>query len=187
MDLTIKDRLFAEYPIPYPLSVFGGDDIDTLPLVDFDVFVQTCVDELGSDLYITDYQKVNSMQAYLPSDTISVVGAKLDYPFQGNRWVKASYNRYNQTVNVRYYPATVTFRRRLTMETVDRLMGDFLIYFKSYTLAKMAEKELTMLGGVKLDADNGSVDLQSLENFRQKCWDRYIELKDAIHIYAVGN
>lgn len=186
--MTLKERIFADYPIPFALSIWGGDGVNTIPLSNWEALLETSIDELGSDLYVTDYVKVSSNVAYLPKDTISVIGAgKLDFPFQGNRYVKVSYNRYNQTVNARYYPATVTIRRRLTLSNVDKLRGDFLIYLKHYMLFKMAEKELETLGIVDLNADNGTINLESLARFRDKHEERYIEMKNDIHIYSVSN
>lgn len=187
MALTIKPRLWSEYPIPEAISIWGGDGIATFPISDLDTLIETCIDELASDLAITDYQVVNSMTAYLPSDTVGVVAARLNFGFQGNRNVKATYNPYNKTVNVRYYPAVVTFKRRLTVANVNKLRGDQLIYLKDYILYKMAEKELTTLGSVKLDADNGALDLAALQEFRDKHRDNYLERKQDILIYNVGN
>lgn len=83
MAVTFRDRLFSEYPIPYPLSIWGGDLIETFPLTDMNIFLETCIDELGSDLYVTDYVHTGSMTVYLPSDTLSVIGAaKLDFRFR---------------------------------------------------------------------------------------------------------
>lgn len=188
MAVTFRDRLFSEYPIPYPLSIWGGDLIETFPLTDMNIFLETCIDELGSDLYVTDYVYTGSMTVYLPSDTLSVIGAaKLDFPFQGNRYVKVTYNKYNQTANVRFYPATLTIRRKLTPQNLDKLSGDFLVYAKCYILAKMAEKELNVLSTVRLDADNGSLDFAGLERFRETQWNKYVTMKDDIHIYTSSN
>lgn len=187
MAISLRQRLFAEYPIPEPISVWGGDGVSTFALVDFDVFLETCIDELASDLSVVDFMRVNSMQAYLPSDTVGVVSAKLDFPFQGNRNVKVTYNAHNKSVNTRYYPAVVTFKRRLTMKNVDKIKGDKLIYLKDYILYKMAEKELTMLGSVKLDADNGELDLEALRTFRDKRLENYLARKEDILVYNVGN
>lgn len=187
MALSLKQRIFSQYPVPYAISIWGGDGVSTLPLEDINVFLETCIDELASDLCITDYIRINSVQTFLPSDTVGVVAAKLDFPFQGNRNVKVSYNAYNKSVNCRYYPAVLTYRRRLTMANVNKLVGDQLQYLLDYCLYKMAEKEITILGGVQLNADNGSIDLESLIRFRDAREKRYEDRKAEILIYSVGN
>lgn len=187
MALTLKQRVFSQYPIPESISIWGGDSIETFPLVDFDVFAETCIDELASDLVITDYITVNSVKTYLPSDTVGVVAGKLDYPFQGNRNVKITYNASDKSVNARYYPCVVTYRRRLSMKNVNKLEGDQLQYLLDYMLFKMADKELAMLGGVDLNADNGQINLSALQKFRDSREERYESRKESIMIYGVGN
>lgn len=187
MALSLKQRIFSQYPIPYAISIWGGDGISTFPLEDFNVFLETCIDELASDLCITDYMRINSMQTFLPSDTVGVVSAKLDFSFQGNRNVKVTYNAYNKSVNCRYYPAVVTYRRRLSMANVGKLTGDQLQFLLDFCLYKMADKEITTLGSVQLNADNGAINLEALTQFRDSREKRYEERKAEILIYSVGN
>lgn len=187
MALTLKERLFAEYPIPYEISIWGGDGISTFPIADLDVLLETCIDELASDLSLIDFVRVNSIKTYLPSDTVGVVSAKLDFPFQGNRNVKVTYNASDKSVSARYYPCIVRYRRRLTLSNVSRLSGDQLQYLKDYCLFKMADKELTTLGGVDLNADNGVINLEALRKFRDTREARYESRKEGILVYSVGN
>lgn len=187
MALTLKQRLFTEYPIPEVLSIWGGDGVTTHPLVDFDVFLETCLDELASDIAITDHCYMGGNTLQLPPDTLNVVGAKFDMPYQGNRAVKVTYNPHNQTVNCRFVPCTVTFRRKLTVKNVDKLQGNYLIYVKNYILAKMADKELVMLGTINLNADNGNIDLASLKEFRDDRRQAVENAKPEIMLYSVGN
>lgn len=187
MALTLKEKIFSQYPIPFEISIWGGDGIETFPIVDFDTFLETCIEELASDLVITDYIRVNAVKTYLPSDTVGVVSAKLDYPFQGNRNVKVTYNAYDKSVNARYYPSVVTYRRKLTMCNAYKLEGDQLQYLLDFVLFKMADKELTILGGTTLNADNGAINLTALEKFRDRREERYESRKSEIYIYGVGN
>lgn len=187
MALTLKQRLFSEYPIPEILSIFGGDGISTFPLVDVDVLIESCIEELASDIYITDFVTIGSYgKFYLPKDAMGVVSAKLDYPFQGNRYVRVSYNASDHSVVTKYFPVVVSYRRKVTVDNVDRLSGDLLIYVKNYILYKMAEKELVTIGSANLNADNGSIDLSHLASFRDSRRDSYLERKQDIMVYTVG-
>lgn len=187
MALTLKQRLFAEYPIPEILSIFGGDGISTFPLVDLDVLIESCIEELGSDIYITDFVTIGSYgKFYLPADATGVVSAKLDYPFQGNRYVRVSFNASDHSVVTKYFPVVVSYRRRVSTANIDKLRGDLLIYVKNYILYKMAEKELVTIGSTDLKADNGSIDLSHLSAFRDQRRDAYLERKSDIIVYTVG-
>lgn len=187
MALTFKQRLFAEYPIPQVLSIWGGDDIATHSLEDIDTLIGACVEELASDVAITDYCYMGANTLQLPADTLNVVGAKYDMAYQGNRAVKVTFNANDKTVNCRFIPCTVTFRRKLSVDNIEKLQGNLLLYVKNYVLAKMATKELTMLGTVNLNADNGSIDLSELKSFRDDCREAVKEMKPQIMLYSVGN
>lgn len=182
-----KTRLWAEYPIPSILSVFGGDMVQTFPVADLDTLIETCVDELQSDVYVTEYVLAGSMGTQLPEDTIAVVGGKMTYGFQGNRAVKCTFDAATKIVWTRYYPANITYRRRLHVEDLDKLTGDMLQYTKMYMLWKMADREITMLTSVNFEVDNASVNLDSLTRFRDACRERYLTLKEDIMLYTVGN
>ena len=187
MPLTLKQILFLDYPIPEQLSVWGGDGIVTHPLVDLDAFIETSLMELASDIAVVDYCYMGGNTLQLPNDTLNVIGARFDMAYQGNRSVKVTYNPYNKTVNCRFVPCVVTFRRKLSLDNISKLGGNQLIYVKKFILAKMADKELTMLGTVNLNADNGSIDLDSLKSFRDECRSYVENAKGEIMMYAVGN
>lgn len=184
---SFKDKIFADYPIPMAMSIWGGNGVDTYPLADWGTFFISCVQELQSDVYITDYTTTSGRATVLPDDTIAVVGAKMNFPFQGNRTVKVTFDKPSCTAYLWYTPATITYRRRVNETTIDLLQGDMYIYVKHYFLYKMADKELAMLGMITLDADNGQINLGALEKFRDEHYDRYNEMKDEILIYTVGN
>ena len=168
------------------MSVWSGDGVSTFPLADFDQLLATCIAEINSDIYVRDYVRGMSMKTYLPADTISVVSARMDYPFQGNRWVKFQFNPYDHSVVTRFPNVVYTIRRKLSIKNVDKLEGDRLIYLASYVRWKMADKEATMLGAVELDADNGKFSLDDLKAFAKENQQRYLDMKQDILLYTVG-
>ena len=127
------------------------------------------------------------MTTQLPDDAVYVVSAKLNFNFQGNRMVKVSYDANSKKAFVRYFPAIITYRKRLSLSDLDDLKGDMLIFTKSYMLWKMSQKELQILKAVDLDADNGKVDLTVLKEFSDSMLQKYNELKPEILLYATAN
>lgn len=186
MPLNINNYIWAEYPIPRELSIWGGDGVSIFPLASFDTLLATCISEINSDIYIKDYVRGVGIKTFLPADTIAVVSARMDYPFAGNRWVKFQFNPFDHSVVTRFPNVIYTIRRRLSLKNVDKLEGDRLIYFASYVRWKMADKELNMLGSVELDADNGKFSLAALEKFAAENQQRYNDMKQDILLYAVG-
>lgn len=73
------------------------------------------------------------------------------------------------------------------MKNVHKLEGDQLQYLLDYMLFKMADKELAMLGGVDLNADNGQINLSALQKFRDSREERYESRKEGIYVMGVGN
>lgn len=181
------NMLWAEYPIPSNFSIFGGDGLTSFPVSDLDALVGSCVLELRSDVYVTDYCVLSGYATRLPDTAFAVVGAKLAFGFQGARSVKVTFDASTKMAYCRYYPANLTYRRLLDVDDLPKLQGDLLIYAKQYILWKMADKELTVLKSVTLDADNGQVNLDSLQAFRDATRQRYLDLKEGIFIYTVGN
>lgn len=184
--LTFIQKLRVEYPIPSKLSIWGGDEIDTSPVESLPDLVESCVDELKSDILITCYQEATGMTTYLPQDTVCVVSATLSgqFPFQGNRYLKCTFDKSKCIAYLRYYPAVLTYRRTLKIEDLESLTGDELIYAKSYVLSKMADKELMILKTADMSVDNGVINLGVLESFRDKMQQRYNDLKPEILIYG---
>lgn len=184
--VTFKKKVWAEYPIPFSVSIWGGDGIETHPVEDLDVLIEGCVDELRSDIYVTDYVRSGSMVTQLPDDAFAVVAGKLQTQFQGNRLVKVQFDASTKTALSRYIPVTITYRRKLSVETLDMLEGDFLIYAKTYVLWKMAEKEALILKSMILDPDNATINVDTIREFANTCKDRYESMKPEISIYPVG-
>lgn len=151
-----------------------------------DILISSCVDEVQSDILITDSMSIRANTTQMPEGTVAIANVKLEQFYQGNRYVHKSYDPGSRMLMVRYFPATVRYRRLLKVSDLDTLIGDQLIYVKTYVLMKMATKELTVLTAVKLDADNGEVNLAALESFRNECTEKLQRMKDDILIYVNG-
>lgn len=185
---TFIQKLFIEYPIPKQLSCWGSKP-GAPPVEDISVLIDTVLDELASDVLVTDYIEASGMITYMPEGTVTCTSAQLSsiYPFQGNRLVKVTYDSSSRKAFLRYYPAVITYKRKLKLEDLENLVGDNLIYFKSYCLWKMAERELAILKTVNMNVDNGQIDFSVLETFRDKQYDYYIKMKDEILLYGCVN
>lgn len=216
MALTFKDRLFSSYVVPRTASIWGGDGNKRLPLEDIDVLIETCVDEVGTDVIIIDHILGTGMTTYMPEDTVTVMSAMLSdsMPFQGNRLTKVTYDQYSRRAYLKYFPASITYGRKLRLEDLDptfkkdrktgeylrdpygrfiqdkpaKLQGDRLLYFMSYVHLKMIEKEIAILRSVNMNVDNGQVDFTVLEDFRNDMRKKIEELKqDSILLYSCKN
>lgn len=185
--MTFLDELWVEYPVPQSVSVWYGDGVTKQPMADINQLVSMCVNELASDILITCYASANSMSTVLDDDTVCVNSAKLLQGFQGNRIVKVTYDASTHTAYLRYFPSTITYLRKLHVADLDTLVGDRLRYFKFYILYKMSQKELQILSAIKLDTDNGEVNLDSLRSYSNDCITKFEALKPEILMYSVGN
>lgn len=185
---TFIQKLFIEYPIPKSLSCWGSLP-GVEPVEDIEVLVDTVVDELASDVLIDGSIQASGMITQMPKGTITCTSAMLSsiYPFQGNRLVKVTYQQSSNTAYLRYYPAVINYRRRVTREDLETLAGDRLIYFKSYCLWKMAERELSILKTTNMQVDNGQIDFSVLETFRDKQHEYYTRIKEEILLYSTVN
>lgn len=207
------DRIWNAYPIPKIASIWGGDGNTRLPLEDIDLLIECCVDECATDLAILEYISATSMTTYMPEDTVTVSSAMLSssMPFQGNRLTKATYDKAENKVYLKYFPANIAYYRKLRLEDLDptfkvnpktgeylrdprgrfiqdkpaQLQGDRLLYFMSYVMLKMVEKEISILKSVNLNVDNGNVDFTVLEDFKRDMKEKVETLKqDSILLYA---
>lgn len=187
---SFKDKCLVEYPIPIQFSIWGGNGEDVQPVEDLDKLIATCIDELKSDILITEYISAVGMWTQLPQDTISCRYAKLDgmaFPFQGNRLIKVSFDKSTKIAYLRYYPAVVTYQRYLRLSDCDDMVGDRLVYCKAYTLWKMSEKELQIMKGARMTLDNGELDFSVLQEFSNTMHSRYNDLKPEILLYNTVN
>lgn len=188
MNISFIDKLFSEYPVPRSLSCWGSLP-GVKPIEDIEVLIHTCVDELASDILIDGSVQASGMITQMPKGTITCTSAMLAgiYPFQGNRLVKVTYDASSNIAYLRWYPAVINYRRRLTRNDLETLVGDRLIYFKAYAYWKMTERELSILKTPNMTIDNGQIDLSVLEAFREKQHNLYLTMKDQIVIYSTVN
>ena len=184
---SFKKRLWLEYPIPEQFSIWGGDGVNTTPLKDIDELITMCVEDVATDIVVRDFANASGMSTQLPADTVTVMYGLMDYPFQGNRQVKVSYDATNNTALMRYFPARIVYQRKMHVEDIDMLQGDRLIYFRYYVMHKMAVAELTLLKTMSMNIDNGAIDLGMLEDFANKTKDKVETLRESILIYSPTN
>ena len=182
-----KSRIWKEYPIPKEFSIWGGDMEHTIPLEDLDALIEMCVEDVASDIVVREHKYASGLQTSMPQDTITVLYANLDFPFQGNRQVKVSYDHSTKRAFMRTFPGSIVYIRKLHVEDIDNLQGDRLIYFRNYVMSMMATKELSYLKTVSMNVDNGNIDLGTLEKFAEKTAEKVEKLRESILIYAVSN
>lgn len=186
MSISFKQKLIIDYPIPMSLSVWGGDDVTTCPLANLDELIESSVDELASDVLMTDFVQASGMNTNMPEDTVSIAAVKLLMSFQGNRFVKFTYDESSKVCSVRFFPAVITYKRKFRIEDLEIITGDRLRFIKAYMLWHMAQKEIQILKVVNLDSDNGSINLDQLQEFADMHEDIYNELKTEILIYGTA-
>lgn len=183
---TFKEKLWVEYPVPFGVSIWGGDTIEEHPMENLDVLIESCMEELRSDIYVTDYVHAYSMDTPLPCDTIAIVTARLQTAFSGNTYVKVQFDKARMRAYCRYAPAILTIRRKLSMESLEMLEGEFLRFAKMYMLWKMADKELAYLKSVIVDTDNAVINTDTLRDFAERCRSDYEERKKDIYIWTAA-
>lgn len=187
MAYSFLERFWSQYPMDRSVSIFGGDGVNTVPVSDINILIEACVEELKSDLYVTEYVDCPSQVTSVSEDVFAVVNARLAaFSFMGNTSVKVQLDRGLHQLRCLYVPARATVRRYLRMSDVDTLVGSQLQYLLLYVSWKAAQKELTMLQGVTLDADNGSVNLQPLADYAERCRSQWDSMRDEIFIYTGG-
>lgn len=182
--MTLKEKIFQEYPIPEQLSIWGADA--EVVGVNFDNLVQIVLEDLFSDLEVYETVDATGLSTQLPPTTRAVTAVKLMIPFQGNRYVKWSFDVDTKICMVRYIPAKISYKRAVSMEDVEKLKGDTLVYFKKTILERMATKELSYLKTVDLSTDAGSINLDALEEFRNEARSLVKEMKDGIMLMSNG-
>lgn len=182
------DQIWVAYPFPREASIWGDTEDGALAVSSLEDLVEMCVDELASDIMLTDTIVCHNQATPMPEGTVSVYSAKYEgpYGFQGNRSVKFNYDPHRNMVFLRIYPAAVSYNKRLTVEALDTLKGDRLIYCKSYVLWRMSEKELTVMKSVNFSADNATLNFETLGDFVEQQKKLYEDMKPEIMIYA-GN
>lgn len=180
---TFIDSLWNEYPLPTTISVWGTDGI-TPARASLDVLIDSCVQEVASDIHIIETIPSQGQKTIMPDDCITIRSCKMNLPYQGNKLIKHDYDKWSRTCFVRYIPCNITYARYLRTTDLDSLMGDRRVYVRDYILWKMATKELQMLKGVDFKTDNGEIDLSVLDKFAQDKHDSVKDLKEGILLYA---
>lgn len=184
---VFKERLWNEYPIPAKFSIWQGDGVNTLSLKSLDSLIEMSVEDVATDLVVIDNITTSSMQTRLPDDTVTVMYGTMNYYFGGNRQVKVAYDKPTHQALMRYFPATITYQRKMHLEDIPNLQGDRLIYFRSYVLWKMAEGELSFLKTMNMNLDNATINLEVLEKFMNERKDKVELLRESILMYSPTN
>lgn len=185
---TFKKRVWLEYPIPQEFSIWGGDMVHTLPIKNIDELIEMCVEDVASDILIREHKMATGLATSMPADTVTVNYANLDFPYQGNRQVKVSYDHSTKQAFLRSFPGVIVYQRKMHIEDIDKLQGDRLIFFRYYVMNKMATMELSYLKTMSMNVDNGSIDLSVLDTFAQNTAQKVEKLKeDSILIYSPSN
>ena len=178
------NRLFQEYPVPRVLSIWGT--VDTSIGVDLQELITMTLEDYGTDLEVYETVDAYGIQTQLPENTRAVTTVKLMMPFQGNRYVKWSFDFDTKICMVRYVPAKITYKRSLTVADLDTLTGARMVYLKSAILERMATKEISYLSTVNLESDAGQVNLDALKEFRDKQVSKLDIMKEDIMLYSNG-
>lgn len=184
---AFKKRIWLEYPVPKEFSIWGGDGVHILPLKNIDELIEMCVEDVATDIVIREYKHALGLQTPMPEDTVTVLYANLDFPYQGNRQVKVSYDHSTKQAFLRVFPGSIVYQRKMHVEDIDKLQGDRLIYFRYYVMNKMATMELSYLKTMNMDVDNGSINLETLKDFADDTAEKVKDLRESILIYAVSN
>lgn len=182
--LSMRDRIFQEYPIPQALSIWGTSSNDAAQ-VDLDKLIAFTVDDLASDLSVYDTIQATGINTRMPEDTLAVTAVKLTLPFQGNRYVKFTYDVHSKVCCVRYIPSVISYKRKLHLSDLGVLVkGARLQYVKSAILVRMAQKEISYLTTVNLETDAGGINLDALREFRDQQSEIVKELHEDVLLYS---
>lgn len=175
----IISQLYLEYPVPKALSIWNSE-------LEVGDLIELVVQDLDSDLEIYETTSAQGIYTQLPKNTRAVTAVKLLMPFQGNRYVKWSFDVDSKTCYVRYIPAKISYKRSVGLEDLKVMKGAVYVYIKSAVLEKMAAKEISYLQTVNLESDAGSINLDALEAFRGRQEEKHKEMKDDIMLYSNG-
>lgn len=176
------DRVWVEYPIPFSVSIWGESQIDTE--TSLEKLIVLCVADLASNMDVTESMRGTGTTIYMPEGARDIISVTLDHPFQGNKFVKWTFDSMNHVLYTRFTPTHIKYRRALTVKDLETLTGNRLKYATAYVLKKMAVKEHTILTSVHLEADNGEVNLEALSKFADECKETIEKLTDEIIFYV---
>lgn len=176
----LVNRILLEYPIPKALSVWGTESLG----LQVEDVIKSVVDDLSADLEVYETVNAAGIQTRLPDTTKVVTAVKLQMPFQGNRYVKFSFDVDTKICMVRYLPAKITYKREFTIEDLKEAKGPQYKYIKAEVLSRLADKELSYLLTVNLESDAGSINLDKLKEFKDKQDQLVEQLHEDIILYS---
>lgn len=182
---TFKELLIEEYPIPLVASIYGT----TLPVetrANLDTLIELALKECESDLELYDSVEATGLATQLPLTAKAVSSVRFATQFQGNRYVKWTFDYASKVVTLRYYPATIKYKRSVELADLENLKGSRLNYIKSFIMVKMLNKEISYLTAVKLDPEAGSIDVQALLTARDRYQTNLDLYRDDIAILSNG-
>jgi hypothetical protein len=177
--MTFVDKLFLEYPLPKAISIWGDQN-----LADINNLVELALDDLSHNLQIIETITVNTMRYTMPEGTKAILNVILELYSQGNGYVKWNYDKQLRLLYLRYFPSRVTYARSVKLEEIDKIKGVRGQYVKAYILEKMAAKEISYLTSIKLNTEEGDIDLTALEDFRKKQEALYTDIGEDVLVYA---
>jgi hypothetical protein len=149
---------------------------------------QAVLDETSSDLFVHETIQAQGIATRMPDDCVTVTAVKLDVGFQGNRYVKKSYDTHSKMCYIRALPAIITYKRHLRLSDLEdgTVKGARLKYLKTAIMEKMASKEISYLTTVNLESDAGSINLSAVEKFRDDCHNLVAEMQQDVTLYSNG-
>lgn len=173
-DLTIREKILLEYPLPVEASIWESGDLDSL--------LVSCLDDCQSDLELYESVEIHHSPYVLPEGTRGVTSAKSFslMQTQSNSFVKHTFDKSTRQVACRFLPALVTYKRDVLYTDLNNLKGVKLQYFKAYVIVKMLDKEIAYLSVIRLESTTGSVDLDALQKVRDKLEDKLGKFKEDI-------
>ncbi len=174
------NRILLEYPIPKELSVWGTQSLG----LQIEDVIKAVIDDFSADLEVYETVNATGISTQLPPTTKVVTAVKLQLPFQGNRYVKFSFDADTKICMLRYIPAKITYKREFTVQDLKTAKGPEYKYIKAEVLSRMADKELNYLMTVNLDSDAGSVNLDNLQKFKDKQDALVEQLHEDIILYS---
>lgn len=179
--MTFKDKVLIDYPLPIDVSIWGQCDLTNL-----DDLIEMAVEDLQSDLEVYETMQSQGLTTHLPVNCHAIVACWLQLPFQGNKYVKWTYDSAHQILFCRYVPAYIKYKRAIGVEDLDTLKGARSQYVKLYVLIKMLEKEISYITSIKLESDIGSIDVKGLDDKLEELKTKYDDMKLDIMMYSNG-
>lgn len=177
--MTFKEQVLTEYPLPIQASIWNNPTIANL-----DDMIRLCFNDLQTDVEIYEHTIATGLHTILPEGTRMVSSVRLQVPFQGNTYVKWTYDPSTRVVHCRFTPSIIKYKRSLKVEDLDNLTGSRSLYCRTYTIIKMLEKEISYLSSIKLTSDVGEINIDALTAKKNELLTTLKEMKDDIMLYS---